>query len=192
MSGEQSAFNINQLTIHLCESQTSTICKEECPVLWPSGFQRQFLLWKSQDLDCNRLYIFIQVHNESQRLIEAGEVRTHTAVFRKFEVSCDYCITCQLILNKLILWTGPRWCFYSCALLLHSHYSMHIESLNLCPTLYLFNSGIIILLSPAFTSFQTSKNSLKTTKSFHHPHDGSSPERKRALSFISSIFKTQL
>lgn len=133
MSGEQSAFNINQLAIHLCESQTSTICKEECPVLRPGGLQRQSLLQKSQDLDCNRLYIFIQVHNESQRLTEAEEVRTHTAVFRKFEVSCDYCIACQLILNKLILWTGPRWCSYSSALPLHSHYSIHTESLTCVP-----------------------------------------------------------
>lgn len=74
MSGEQSTSNINQLAIHLCKSQTHTIYKK-CSLLWPGGFQRQ---WKSQDLDCNRPYILIQVHNEAQR--PEGSPKLHSCI----------------------------------------------------------------------------------------------------------------
>lgn len=68
MSGQQSTFNTNQLAIHLHKSQTHTLYKEECSVLWLGRFLRHCLLWKSQDLDCITLYLIIQIYKNAQRL----------------------------------------------------------------------------------------------------------------------------
>lgn len=95
MPGDQSTFSIDQLAIHLGKSQTSTIHEDKCLYYDLVDFRDSAYYGRARTWT----YLF----RYTMRLKGPEDVRSRIAVFRKFEISCEYCTTCQLILKKLIL-----------------------------------------------------------------------------------------